>query len=177
MGSWLCRVSGRGLCAKLCDPQLQIRVQPEYGSRQDEYRRHRKGPVKNRNKQTKVQFQTPRVDAAFATQRSIEAAATIDIVNFSCGNPAEIRECLLSELGQNFGRVRIARRCQTPKLIQIFLLSCEFNQLILSVAAAAVGKLSQFLEVFPLRGQLDELADGVVVTAGSPLPECRKIRF
>ena len=56
--------------------------------------------------------------------------------------------------------------------IQIFLLSCEFNQLILSVAAAAVGKFSQFLEVFPLRGQLDELADGVVVTAGSPLPEC-----
>jgi len=172
LGSWLCRVSGRGLCAKLCDPQLQIRVQPEYGSRQDEDRRHRKGPVKNRDKQTKVQFQTPRVDAAFATQRSIEAAATIDIVNFSCGDPAEIRECLLSELGQNFGRVRIAGGCQTPKLVQIFLLSGEFNQLILSVAAAAVGKLSQFLEVFPLRGQLDELADGVVVTAGSPLPEC-----
>ena len=172
MGSWLCRVNGRGLRAKLCDPQPQIRVQPEYGSRQDEYRRHRKGPVKNRDKQTKVQFQTPRVDAAFATQRSREAAATIDIVNFSCGNPAEIRECLLSELGQNFGRVCIARSCQTPKLIQVFLLSCEFNQLILSVAAAAVGKLSQFLEVFPLRGQLDELADGVVVTAGSPLPEC-----
>ena len=132
--------SNRGLRAKLRDPQLQESVQPEHGSRQNEYRRHGKGPVKNRNEQAKIQFQTPSVDAAFATQRSIDAPAIIDVVTFGRGDPAVARECLLSEFGQHFGRVRIAGGCQTPKLFEVFLLCCKFNKLILSVPASAVGK-------------------------------------
>ena len=173
----LCCLGGRGLCAKLGDPQLQKRVQPEHGSRQNEKRCHGNSPVKGRNEQAKIQFQTPSIDAAFTTQRSIGAGVMIDIVNFSCGDPAVVSECLLREFGQDVGGVRIAGGCQAPELFEIFLLGCEFNELILSVFAAAVRKAPQLVEVFPLRGKLDELADGVVVTAGSPLPECRKIRF
>jgi hypothetical protein len=49
MVPWLCRLRGSGLCAELRDPQLQKSVQPEHGSRQNEYRRHGKGPVKSRD--------------------------------------------------------------------------------------------------------------------------------
>lgn len=102
----------------------------------------------------------------------MDAPVVIDIVNFSCGCATVVQECSLGQFGQHLGRVRIPRSCQTPKLFEIFLLSGEFNQLILSVFAAAVGEMPQLLEVFPLRGQLDELSDGVVVTSGSPFPEC-----
>ena len=78
----LCCLGGRGLCAKLGDPQLQKRVQPEHGSRQNEKRCHGKSPVKGRNEQAKIQFQTPSIDAAFTTQRSIGASANIHLVNF-----------------------------------------------------------------------------------------------
>ncbi|WP_277525798.1 hypothetical protein [Arthrobacter sp. ES3-54] len=51
------------------------------------------------------------------------------------------------------------------------LLSCEFNELILSVFTAAVGKAPQLVEVFPLRGKLDEFPYSVVVTVSGPFPE------
>ncbi len=99
------------------------------------------------------------------------APAGIDVVNFGCGDPSAARGCLLSEFGQYFGCVSIAGGGQAPQLLEIFLLSCEFNELILSVFAAAVGKAPQLVEVFPLRGKLDEFTYGVVVTKGSPFPE------
>ena len=95
----------------------------------------------------------------------------------SDSNPAAGREDLLSEFGQHFGCVCIAGGCQAPELFEIFLLGCEFNELILSVFAAAVRKAPQLVEVFPLRGKLDEFTYGVVVSSSSPLPESRKIRI
>ncbi|SDL67280.1 hypothetical protein SAMN04487913_11299 [Arthrobacter sp. ok362] len=167
----LCCLSGYCLCAKLRDPQLQKSVQPEHGSRQNEKRCHGKSPVEGRNEQAKIQFLTPSVDTAFTTQRSIDAPAGIDVVNFGCGDPVVARERSLSEFGQHFGCVCISGGCQAPQLCEIFVLSCEFNQLILSVFAAAVGKMPQLVEVSPLRGKLDDFSYGVVVTMGSPIPE------
>lgn len=83
---------------------------------------------------------------------------------------------LLREFGQHFGCVRIAGGCQAPEFFEIFLLGCEFNELILSVFAASVRKAPQLVEVFPLRGKLDEFTYGVVVSSSSPLPERREIR-
>ena len=82
-----------------------------------------------------------------------------------------MREGLLSEFGQHVGCVRIAGGRQAPKLIKIFLLGCQFNELILSVSAAGVRETPELFEVFPLRGKLDEFSYCVVVTTSGPLPE------
>ena len=67
----------------------------------------------------------------------------------------------VGELGQYIGSIAVAAPGQPSQFVEVFPLARQFDELVCCIMVAALGQPSELVEVSPLACQLDELVGGV----------------